>query len=137
MKITDLLGREKSISLTKYLIDWDSDSLSKVQKATKIFLKNFWVNDLVTEEFTIPGSRLSCDFLNWSKLISIEVDGRFHDSFSKFHHKNRLGFLASSKRDMKKDQWLEANGFLCVRIPEGQVKNLTSEWFLATYGVSL
>jgi hypothetical protein len=137
LKILDIFGREVKHSLSKYLVDWEGKSLSKVQWQTKQFLKPFWQRDVVTEEYKIKSSLLSCDLLNWSKKIAVEIDGNQHLRFNDFFHKDRAAFLASVKRDEKKDLWLEKMGFASVRIHEKEVKLLTKEWFLEKFGVEL
>lgn len=138
MKILDIFGRPLSKSLSKHLIDWDGKSLSKIQFATKKFLEPFWRFDTVTEEFMIPSSKLSCDILNWSKMISIEVDGAAHDKYNPFFHNGRrTEFLASIKRDEKKDKWLELSGFKTARIPEKEIKLLSKEYFLEKFDIEL
>lgn len=137
MKMLNINGREVNKSISKYLVKWEGKSLSKVQFAAKQFLKPFWKFDLVTEEQTIPGSRLSCDFLNWSKKISWEIDGNFHQNYSTLHHKNRMGFLKSIKRDTSKDEWLEKMKFTCLRIGEDDVKLLSIKWLKETYDFDL
>lgn len=133
----DFQGRPVNKNLSKYLIEWNGKSLSKVQYQAKQFLKDFWSGHVVTEEFRIPGSRLSCDFLNWSLKIAIEIDGKFHNVYSSFHHRTKFGFLASLKRDESKDQWLEKNGFIIGRIGEAEVKNLSYGWVRENLNIDL
>jgi hypothetical protein len=138
MKVLDIFGRPTSKSLSKYLISWNGPSLSKVQFATKQFLYPYWKFNTVTEEFKIPSCLLSCDLLNWTKMISIEVDGGAHDKYNPFFHNgNRSEFLASIKRDDKKDKWLEKSGFKVARIPEKEVKLLSPKYFLEKFDIEL
>jgi hypothetical protein len=130
-------GREVNRSLSKYLIDWEGKSLSNVQFLAKRFFYKFWCYDVVTEEFRIPNSRLSCDFLNWSKRYACEIDGNFHNKFSSYHHKNRMGFLGSIKRDSAKDDWLTKNRFVKMRIGEDDVKNLSPKWIKDNFDIDL
>lgn len=137
MKMLNIYGREINKSITKYLIKWDGKSLSKVQFAAKQFFHHYWKYDIVTEEFRIPSSRFSCDFLNWSKRIACEIDGNFHTRYSKFHHGNRFGFLKSIKRDSLKDAWLEKSGFKIMRIGEDEVKLLSPKWIKSNFDIDL
>ena len=94
----------------KYLIDWDKPSRSKEQTKVKEFLKKYWYNDIVYEEYSVPSSgRLKIDFLNATKKIAIEHQGKgVHNEFNPFFHKNnRANYLASIKRDIKKLKFLE------------------------------
>jgi hypothetical protein len=71
MKFKTLHGSEKRVSkIRKYLIDWDKKSKSKIQFNTKQFLKDYWDNHVVFEEFPVAGTRLSLDFYNASKKLS-------------------------------------------------------------------
>lgn len=138
MKIKTIDGRPFTQNISKYLVKWDGPSLSKVQFSTKQFLKNFWSTHLVTEEQTIPASRLRCDFLNYTKMIAVEVDGKFHNDFSIFHHGHKNGFLDSVRRDLKKENWIEnIMGFTLIRIGEDDVKKLTRQWIIDNYNLDL
>ena len=64
MKFKTLTGSQKSlVKAQKYLIDWDGKSRSKLQYSIKSFLKEFWVNQVVFEEFPIVGTRMTLDFV--------------------------------------------------------------------------
>ena len=63
------------------------------------------------------------DYLNATKRIAIEVNGRQHSEFVPFFHKSRANYLESIKRDHKKAEWLEKNGFKLVEIEDGDIKN--------------
>lgn len=137
MKLLDTFGRTKNISLKKYKIDWDKESKSKFQFNIKQFFKQYWGSDNCVEEFPVLGTKLNCDFINFDKMIAVEADGNFHNTFSKFHHKNRLGFLNSLKRDQKKDDWLNKNGFFIIRINENDFKNLSFDWISETFNIDI
>lgn len=138
MKLYTINGREVNKPINKWLIDWEGKSRSNVQFLTKVFLKKFWQYDIVTEEQIIPGSRLSCDFLNHSRKCAIEVDGNFHSKFSPYHHKNRMGFLGSIKRDSAKDNWIvNLMKYQLIRIGEDDVKNLSPKWIKDNFDIDL
>lgn len=137
MELLDVFGRKRKIALAKYRIDWDGPSRSNVQKDTKNFLRAFWEFDECFEELPVLGTRLSCDIINFTKNIAIEVDGAFHAKFSPFHHKCRAGFLNSHLRDGKKDEWLEKNGLTIVRIKEKDVPKLSLDFLLKEYGIDI
>jgi hypothetical protein len=137
VKLVDVFGRSKSISLSKYKIDWDGASKSIFQLKIKQFFKNYWEYDNCVEEFPVGGTRLNCDIINFTKMIAVEADGNFHNTYSKFHHKNRLGFLNSLKRDQKKDEWLQKNGLFVIRINEKDLKSLNKEWVQNTFNIDI
>ena len=121
----------------KYLIDWNKKSRSKIQIKVKQFLKHYWENHVVYEEFPVYGSRMKVDILNATKKIAVEVNGRQHSNFNSFFHNNsRAKYLASIKRDVEKREWLEKNGYTLIEIEEGEVNEL-SEDFIVKNGIKL
>ena len=110
--------KRKPKKLQKYLINWGTDSRSKFQTQVKKFLKNYWLHNVVFEEFPIVGTRLSLDFYNANKKIAIEVQGRQHTNYIKFFHQTRANFLSQLKRDEKKEKFCELNGITLVTIYE-------------------
>lgn len=124
MKFLDPLGRPRNLKgAKKYLIDWDTKSRSKFQSRVKDFLKPYWKNDIVFEEFRIVGSRLSLDFYNANKKIAVEVQGDQHTKYVKHFHKNRLKYLDQLKRDQKKLDFCEFNDIKLVEIYSTDVIN--------------
>ena len=99
-------GREKKIkNVSKYLIDWDSDCRSGIQKDVKDQVKPYWFADVVFEEFPVAGTRMTLDLYNATQKIAIEVDGNQHYKFNRFFHSNsRQKFLNQLQRDEKKEQ---------------------------------
>jgi very-short-patch-repair endonuclease len=117
MKFYDSYGKLRNLkNARKYLIDWDCKSRSKFQKGVKDFLRPFWENDIVFEEFRIVGSRLSLDFYNANKKVAIEVQGAQHTKYVKHFHKNRLKYLDQLKRDQKKLDFCDTNDIKLVEI---------------------
>lgn len=124
----------------KYLIDWDKPSRSKEQTKIKGFLREFWINDIVYEEYVIPKSgMLRADFLNATKKIALEHQGKgAHNEFNAFFHKNsRANYLASIKRDVKKAKILKLNGYTLIETFTKDLKNLSQEFFIKTYGINI
>ena len=100
MKLYNIYGKVVSKNVSGYLIDWDSKSRSKIQYKVKQFLKQYWKNHIVYEEFPVFGSKLKVDILNATRKIAVEVHGPQHSSFNKFFHgESRLNYLKSIKRD--------------------------------------
>ena len=115
MKFYDSYGKTRNLkNPKKYLIDWDGSSRSKFQNNVKNFLRDYWFNDIVFEEFRVVGSRLSLDFYNANKKIAIEVQGAQHLKYVKHFHKNKLKYLDQLKRDQKKLDFCEINGIKLV-----------------------
>ena len=138
MRLYNVYGKLQSKQVTRFIIDWDKPCRSKVQFKTKQFLKKFWENQVVYEEFPVYGTKMKVDILNATKKIAVEVQGNQHVSFNKFFHNNsRLKYLESIKRDAQKAQWLEKNGYTLVEIHEKEVESLNKEFFLNNFNIVL
>ena len=135
MKFTTLSGNTRTVPrLKNYLIDWESKSRSKYQRSVKIFLKEFWLNHVVFEEFPLAGSKMTFDFYNANKKVAIEVQGAQHTKFVPFFHRTRSDFASQIKRDEKKLEFCDLNNIKLVEIyPEDKVNKL----FFESQGVYL
>ena len=60
---------------------------------------------------------MSIDFLNLTRKIAVELDGRQHHS-KNWPHKTNECFLKQLKRDEFKLKWAELNGFKMIEIYE-------------------
>lgn len=118
-------GREQKMrNPTKYLIDWDKKCRSKIQKEVKDLIRDFWISDVVFEEFPVLGSKMTFDFYNANKKIALEVDGNQHYKYNKFfHNNNRMKFLDQLKRDQKKEDFCKINKIKLARILESDILN--------------
>ncbi len=114
----NIYGRKQKLKQSfKYLIDWDSECRSKIQKKVKDILRPHWEYNVVFEELPVVGSRMTIDFYNASKQIAIEVDGSQHYSYNKHFHKgSKLNYLRQLKRDDDKETFCEKNGIQLIRI---------------------
>lgn len=132
--ITLTKKKKRPRNLKKHLIDWNSTSRSKFQAEVKRFLKNYWLHNIVFEEFPIVGTRLSLDFYNANKRIAIEVQGRQHTKYVEFFHQNRMNFLNQLKRDQDKEKFCELNNITLVTIYE---KDIIDKHLFESQGVIL
>ncbi len=123
----------------QYIIDWNKPARSKEQTIVQEFLRQFWEKDVVFTEYRLPMSLLKVDFINASKKIALEHQGKgAHNKFNPFFHNNsRAIYLASLKRDIKKLKILESNGYLVVETFTKDLDNLSKEFFLKTYNINL
>jgi len=129
MRLYNVYGKLQSKNVTRFLIDWDSKSRSKLQFKAKQFFKTIWENQIVYEEFPVFGSKMKVDLLNATKKIAIEVNGPQHSRFNKFFHNNsRMNYLESLKRDHQKSLWLEQNNFTLIELEEKDVNALNREF---------
>lgn len=119
MVFRDSKGRERNVPYKQYLIKWDrAREVSRPQAETKRFLRAYWQNDIVLEEFRIPGTKKRVDLLNVNKGIIVEVSPESSHSFNQFFHGSLAGFRAALKRDLEKEEWARFNGFSFVELTE-------------------
>jgi len=136
MRFKTLTGATRTVKKAKnYLIDWDGKSRSKIQYSAKQFLKKYWSNHIVFEEFPVAGTRLSLDFYNANKKIAVEVQGRQHTKYVPFFHgKNKINYINQLKRDQDKLKFCELNDIQLVEIYDGDEVN---EKLFESFGVIL
>ena len=118
MKLTSPSGREFNLkNPNKYRIKWGAKSLSKFQFGVKRFLKPYWEQHIVFEEFPIPQTRMSLDFFNFSMNVAVEVQGAQHLKYNKhFHGNTNYKYLTQLKRDQYKFDFCEKYGIILVEI---------------------
>ena len=118
-----LNGSKKRLQKPKnYIINWDKPSRSKRQYKVKQFLKKYWAEDIVFEEFRVVGSRLTLDFYNANKKIAVEVQGEQHTKYVKFFHKNRFKYCDQLKRDEDKLLFCKSNNIKLAEIyPQDEI----------------
>ena len=129
-------GRDVWHPDNKYRIKWDRKAPSKGAQTVKDFLKKHCSAYVWYEEFRLPSCLLRVDFLSPTKKIAIEFQGKQHDNFSKHFHKDRSGYLAHIKRDMKKLDFLSKNGYTVIEITDNDFP-LTRQFFIDTYQINL
>lgn len=136
MRFKTLTGVDRTVKKAKnYLIDWDGKSRSKIQYSAKQFLKKYWSNHIVFEEFPVAGTRLSLDFYNANKKIAVEVQGKQHTKYVPFFHgKNKINYINQLKRDQDKLKFCELNDIQLVEIYDGDEVN---EKLFESFGVIL
>ncbi len=131
-----LVGSTKRVKKPKnYMVKWEKPSRSKMQFGVKGFVKNYWFNDVVFEEFPIVGTRMSLDLYNANKNIAIEVQGAQHLKYTPFFHgKSKTTFLSQIRRDNDKQEFCKLNNIKLVEIyPEDKL----SVDLFKTFGVIL
>jgi hypothetical protein len=124
MVFKTLFGSTKKVKAArKYLVEWDSKSKSKVQNSVKKYLKKYWLNDIVFEEFPLAGSRMTFDFYNATKNVIIEVQGKQHTKFIPFMHANsKINYLKQLKRDEDKINFCNLNDIILLEYFDGENK---------------
>jgi hypothetical protein len=136
MRFKTLFGATRTVKKAKnYLINWDGPSRSKIQYRTKQFLKEYWRNHIVFEEFPVAGTKLSLDFYNANKKVAVEVQGKQHTKYVPFFHgKNKINYINQLKRDQDKLKFCELNGIQLIEIYEEDKLN---EKLFENFGVHL
>lgn len=137
MRLYNIRGRQVNKNVSRYLIDWDKKSRSNLQFKAKQFLKPFWEKHIVYEEFPVFGTRMKVDIVNVTKFIAVEVNGQQHGSYNKFFHNSRYGYFQSISRDVKKEEWLEKNGFEVITVEYDEVDSLTEEFIKEKFDISI
>ena len=136
MKFKTLTGRLKDIPLHKYRIDWDGDFASKLEEEVADWFCPYWEKDLVVTQFPVPGTKMSLDFLNVTRRIAIEAQGRQHTEYVPHLNRSRAGYLSQIKRDLKKGEWCEANEIKLIEIMPDHLP-LTKKWVEETFNIIL
>jgi len=136
MRFKTLFGGTRTVKKAKnYLINWDGPSRSKIQYRTKQFLKEYWSNHIVFEEFPVAGTKLSLDFYNANKKVAVEVQGKQHTKYVPFFHgKNKINYINQLKRDQDKLKFCELNDIQLIEIYEEDKLN---EKLFENFGVHL
>lgn len=138
MRLYSVTGKLISKNVSKYRVDWNSKSKSNLQFEVKQFLRQYWENHIVYEEFPVYGSRMRVDFINATRKIAIEVNGAQHSSFNKFFHNNsRAKYLSSIRRDYEKYEWLMKNQFKFIELEQKDLETLTPEFIKHKFDIEI
>ena len=131
-----LNGKTVNHSDNKYRIDWDKPAASKGAQEMQDFFRIIRPHDVWFAEYRVPASLLRVDYLNATLKLAIEFQGSQHFNYSKHFHGSRAGFLASIKRDVRKMEILELNGYKVIEIDSKDLP-LTKNSFLEKFGILL
>ena len=123
MEFKTISGSIKRVkNIRKRVIDWEAPSKSKRQREVKKFLKKYWQNHVVFEEFPVAGTRLSIDFYNANKKIAVEVQGSQHTKYNSFFHGgHKNNYLEQLKRDEMKFKFCELNDICLIEIYDNDI----------------
>lgn len=118
MKMLDIKERIVNADIRPSKYPLKPKSKSSLQGFVQDFLVEKYPKDVILEDFTIPGSRLSVDFLIWSRGICVEVQGSQHTEHNDFFHgsHDNKNFYKQIKRDSKKSRWAEINDLNFIEI---------------------
>ena len=118
MKLLDINGKEVRVQIRQSDYPMREVSRSKIQHEVGQKLQEMFPHETILEEFTIPGSMLKVDFLIIRLGIAIEINGDQHYAYNPHFHQERskMGFANQVKRDVKKANWCEMNGFKYIEV---------------------
>lgn len=141
MKWLTPTGRPKDIrNIYQYRVDWEGEQGSDYAAEILDLLYPYWKHDIVFSELPVVGTRLRYDYVNTSKRIICECDGKQHDDFSTHFHGHREQYKKQIKNDILKDSAAERNGYKMVRVKTYDLPKLREDikkWFLDVYDITL
>ena len=137
LRLKNINGREVNKTVTNYIIDWDKKSKSQFQFNVKQFLRPLWCHQICFEEFPVYGTLQRVDFLNATKKIAIEVNGRQHTEYVEHFHKNKANYLKSIKRDWIKTEWLESNDYQLIEIEQKDMAKISVDWITEEFDIDI
>lgn len=117
MKVLGLNGKTYNLKLIRK----EFKQRSKGHIEVRVIIAELFPLHLWYEEVGLPGSGgLKSDFYIPELNLMIEVQGRQHNEYVQFFHKNKMGFLNSKKRDLNKVKWCELNNIRLVKLNDGE-----------------
>lgn len=119
MKLNDIRGRPISIDVSHKNYPPKNQHRSNRQGYCLDLIREVYPRDIIIEEFTIPGSRMSLDFFIPSRRLAIEIQGEQHQSHINFFHGDRRyskSYGNQKIRDSQKSYWCENNEIRLVEI---------------------
>ena len=81
-------------------------------------IDSIFPQEIILEEFYVPGDRLYIDFFLPRKQIAVEAQGNQHYEYSNFFHGSQENFKLAQARDRKKSLWCAYNNIRLVTIRE-------------------
>lgn len=118
MKLLATNGKLHAIDIrpSKWPRRSEADCKSHLQWTVSQALDKLYPQDVVLEEFHIPGESLYIDFFLPRKRLVVEVHGAQHYCYSEFFHGSKEAFQQSKLRDKRKRDWCELNNITFVEI---------------------
>lgn len=94
-----------------------AESKSQFQNEVGSVILERWPNDVLLEEFFVPGEGIYLDYFLPRPKVVIEADGRQHSEFVPFFHGTKSAFKEAQARDDRKTQFCKINGIKLIRVP--------------------
>lgn len=134
MQVKDLDGNYHHWKLIGGIAHGSIEEKSSLHIKARKLIKECFPTLQVLEEIPIPlrfRERLFLDFYLPLNKKCIEIHGKQHYEFSRFFHKDRLGFLRHKKRDQEKKEWCETNGIQYIELPYNEKVDLWKDRILS------
>ena len=130
-------NKEVLIRVNKYLINWGNSGDSGLERQFRDLIYPYWKGQIILFQCPVIGTLLRIDFVNCNKRLAIEIDGPQHESYNKYMHGNRAGYLSSIKRDIFKERFCEQNNIKLLRLKQYDLDNFSPKYILETFGVNI
>ena len=128
-------GREITVNVGKYLIDWDKKCRSKFQFDVNQWFRKYWKSHICLSEMPVFGSKMSCDLVNLTRRVVCEMNGIQHDQWNSHFQPTRLSWLNQMTRDEMKRERCEMNNLQLVVVEPDDVLSL--QFFRERFGLEL
>jgi hypothetical protein len=118
IKFRGLDGKEYKLDISpnKHPMRTKNSCKSKIQYDCGQFLKSQHKFTPILEELYIPGHDFYFDFFIPSIKLAIEIDGRQHDEYVPYFHKNKQNFIKAKERDDSKYELCKINDWEFIRV---------------------
>jgi hypothetical protein len=123
MKFIDFNNNQRSIDLSKAKKRTNNNKSKGCQQLYD-YVRNLWPQFDIFEEFPCLGTKLKLDLFIPLMRIAFEFDGKQHDEFNSFFHKDRYVFAKSKINDIEKEQWCDINKVKLIRIKDSDLVDL-------------
>lgn len=127
MQVRDLDGNIFRWKLIGSIAKGAHDNKSSLHLKARNLIKQCFPTLQILEEIPIPLRRsetLILDFYLPLNKKCIEVHGKQHYQFSRFFHKDMMGFIRHKKRDKEKKEWCQINNIEYIELPYNKI----DEW---------
>jgi hypothetical protein len=131
MKIIGLDGHIYHIDIrsSRYKLRSRERSKSHLQFSCGQILREKFPLSPLLEEVYLTQQKLYFDFLLPTLKLVFEINGRQHDTYIPFFHKNKKNFFSSKQRDSNKQILCEINNFALYNITdEEELKRILNNY---------
>lgn len=120
MQIKDLDGNLQHWKLLGNIAHGSQTNKSHLHLQARQLIKECFPTLQILEEVSIPLRRseiLILDFYLPLNKKCVEVHGEQHYKFTRFYHKDMMGFIRHKKRDQEKKEWCDINNIQYIELP--------------------